>query len=1454
MPGKRINWNVILVVIIGLTILVGTAIGLRQWQRSRNASEGLKYGTAAYEEGRWSEAASQLGRYVAIHQNDKEILLKYADALFQVRPRNNGIKGALNAYRKVLLLDKGNLQAATRVAEIYMMMNAPGEAELNIRKALAANDDPEIRHWLAVALVSQRLPEKVEDAITQLKTILKKNLQDKKAYQLLAGILVQQKKIEEATDQLKQIVSAHPDEINAYELLGQIADGQSPPPPQTAEYWFNLAVEKNPEAAQAYLARAFYHLKNNHSPQAQADLQQAQTKELSDFDVTLRLARGWIQVNELEKADKLLQGMDTEKPALWQMRIALAQRKKSSETPVDVVTAALEKLPATPRWDFLPYAIELLIETKSLEKAEACIEEIIQQDEMPAQVSLWQGLVAKQKEQYYKAIDHFEKAVKLGDKSVRTRLNLAETFSQVGDTLSSVQALRALVSQYPNDLNIRLSLARAMLQIGNDLEATEHVRQAFTMTPANPQEEMSRLQVQMQLLSRQGLAQNATILKNMQDQLTGIEKAGGDTTDVRQMKFQIALRKKDYATAQTLLAEWEKEDPASLNVAQNQVALLIARDEIDLAKEKLLAMTKTFPESMTPVRSLVAVYLRQEDSAGCEATLTQAIKRFKKPADHRTLAFMLTDLYLEMDKDLEKAPAARALTVLDELKNDLPRDIPVRRRLLTLRPVLEDGPKAQSLVDDIKSIEGEDGWQWRYEQAKIWLTREDFKENHSEIVALLKENLTANQADLPSRLLLATAYTRNEDYKLAALAYNDALPYSPNNINIMVAAVMANTQAGDIDQADQILERAQKLNIPHPELPRLELQKNFRRGNLSNAEKILEKFVKDNKSDQASRLSLATVKMRQGDNAEAEIRQEKYAEAAELIRALRAESPKLFPAAAVQVDLFMRQNKTQDALSCCDEIVQTFNDSPAYMLRANTLEIIGRIKDIGNEGHIERAEKDYAQAAKLTPDDISVFLGQCNFYTNQARPADAIMAIEKALALDPKNAEALKRATALYVQSEEAATVAKGRDLLRDALKIYPEDNDLNFQLANLFMADGTQPAINKATDILNDIVQREPRANRAWVRLIQLASQQRNYRNAVDLATMGLAHSRDNRELLLLKSQAEAMISPSSAETTLKKLHDLYKNDVDIAIRLANLYLTEGKNKEAISLLKSIEKTAETDAVKKSIKVGILAASYKEGDKANSIAQLEAMQKSAPDDPLPAMALMNLYADENNWEEATARANQWHQAHPKDTTTLLSFVNTLLTRKRDDHIETCVKDLLGRILEMDPENARAVQLLAVLEHSAGQSSQALQRYQKLLELQPDNVIAMNNLAWILCEQEKQYPQALKLTQTGLAKAPNYFDLVDTRGVIYYRMGQLEKAIIDFKTCIDLYPRSASGLPGCYFHLGRAQAQKNKPAEAMKNLTQALELNKKAGGQALTPSDISEIQKLLDDLMKTPAS
>ena len=173
-------------------------------------------------------------------------------------------------------------------------------------------------------------------------------------------------------------------------------------------------------------------------------------------------------------------------------------------------------------------------------------------------------------------------------------------------------------------------------------------------------------------------------------------------------------------------------------------------------------------------------------------------------------------------------------------------------------------------------------------------------------------------------------------------------------------------------------------------------------------------------------------------------------------------------------------------------------------------------------------------------------------------------------------------------------------------------------------------------------------------------------------------------------------------------------------------------------------------------------------------------------------------------------------------------------------------EDILKLVLQKDSENPTASILLAELHLTGGDPDQAAILFQATLNRQPDHIIAMNNLAWILSNHQKKHREALQLTQRAMAINPDYIDLIDTRGVIFYNMREHQKAIAEFEKCLILYQKGNPAVASVHFHLGKSFNALGKTSDAIIQLKNALTLHQKKS--TLSTADLFEVKQLLAKL------
>jgi len=1394
MARLRINWKLIIVLLIAVGGLAVTAWGLRQWNRSRRSERGLNAGLKAYEDRQWPQAADNLGRYLGVVPDDAAILAKYADAQLKRRPlKRPYVVQAINAYRRILRMDETaqiddvQREAAIQLVRLYLQMNVPTEAELIATQRLAKGNDNEMRRLLAVAYINQR---KFTDAIVELDKIIKDD----------------------------------PSQVLAYSAMGQLAQRRPEDFAVGAEHWFNEAVRNNPRSAQAYIIRGIYFLENKQTSKAMSDFEQAEKLDLSDTSVRLALAEGYIKADQLDKAETHLEAVEQADPGninLWNKWATLALKTNSQDRMRDVAGRGVEKL-ASEAAAFLPVAAELYIRAGDLDKAVDCMEQLRLQDAEGSLITFLEGLVNEQKGLWADALKKFRRAMEMGMQTEAVQLKIASLCVRLGDKVAAARRLKALLNKYENSYRGRYALATLLIEEGRYSEAAEHARMLTRQEPRRLDGHLLYMRARIRLLAEKKTGPDDPVWDLVEADLKRLDESLPQTPSVKTMMIYAAMQRGDLDRAQRMVDELEVQHSDELAPKLAQVDVLVARDEIDRAIENLEDIIRQFPESTLSVSYLVSLLAGRRDFSRCQDILVDAISRIEDPESLRMLNLTLAAVYERNGKTEE------ACRLLESVSQQLPDDIPVLRKLIAYRQATGHNDRLQELVDRIKSLEGDDGWQWRLEQARVWfgLDTEEFNKRWPEAVALLKENLNANPDDQSSRRLLAACYERAGRLHLAISLYTQALERSPDDINIIVPAVAMLYRAQRYEQANEILDRAIRENpaaTTDMRLARLALQRHQRQGDLEPAADILENLLSADPENNDDRFTLALIRMFQED----------YQQARQLLNQLKIMDPGYLPAVAGLVELNIRQGKRDEAINLCNETVDRLGNPQAYILRSRAYMRLAEI---------EKARQDMEKAISLEPDNVGNLQLKAAFHQVLGETQLAVATLEKALSLAPEDFGLLKQAAFVFMASPDRQDVERGRTLMEKAIAARADDVELLTAKAAILLRQGTAPALKEAEQLLKDTVSKHPGNERAWVMLANLYLGKDDLARAMDIVLQGLAHLPRSRTLLLTKASAEARRSPELAVGTLRQLLDERPDDIGIVLDLARTYAAAGRHDEAIKLLEEKSAIAKGPDVRR-IDTALAVILYDSGKTDQATARFESLRTSQPDDQALILAYAGALAKGKAWAELTDLVVGWCNRYPDNTAILPTVVQSIISGGDENGAKTA-ETILRRVIANHDDCVVAVSSLAMLMHTQGKTDEAVELYEKVLSLEPDRLIAMNNLAWILCEERKDYQRARELVSRGLALNPLYADLIDTSGMIHYRMKMLDKAVEDFKKCIELYPENAPGRASSYFHLAKALEQMGDKQQALSNLRKSIAM------EGLSEQERSEAEKLLVTLMQ----
>jgi serine/threonine protein kinase len=129
-----------------------------------------------------------------------------------------------------------------------------------------------------------------------------------------------------------------------------------------------------------------------------------------------------------------------------------------------------------------------------------------------------------------------------------------------------------------------------------------------------------------------------------------------------------------------------------------------------------------------------------------------------------------------------------------------------------------------------------------------------------------------------------------------------------------------------------------------------------------------------------------------------------------------------------------------------------------------------------------------------------------------------------------------------------------------------------------------------------------------------------------------------------------------------------------------------------------------------------------------------------------------------------------------------------------------------------DPEHRRNLVLsygeLACLLYGLGRQTEAAEPYRKALELEEDDPVVNNELAWFLVTSPepclRDAARALRLAQKVVTAWPESADYRNTLGVAYYRNGDDRAAVAELERAISMQP---GGTPLDWFFLAMAHGR-----------------------------------------------
>lgn len=587
----------------------------------------------------------------------------------------------------------------------------------------------------------------------------------------------------------------------------------------------------------------------------------------------------------------------------------------------------------------------------------------------------------------------------------------------------------------------------------------------------------------------------------------------------------------------------------------------------------------------------------------------------------------------------------------------------------------------------------------------------------------IQQVLKVSPTHLPSVLLAGATEYALGSFEQAEQYLNTVLDKAPDNLHARKLMVATLIKTKQFQRAIQILEATLPAVPEDSQLLMLAGEAYLESNDFAKATEYFDKASKIDPKSAGARVSLGLSRLAAGETERA---------MTDLQSAVELDSGK-FQADILLIMTHIQRNELDQALSAIQGLEKKQPDNPlTYNLRGAVY--IGK-KDIAG------ARREFEHALKLQPGYFPAAMNLAQLDLQDKKPDEARKRFETLLEKDKNNMQAMlalanltartggKREDVLgWLERAKKAGPGAPQPLLMLA-KYHLQSGDAKQALANAEEARNTNPDNPEVLDILG---------------LTQLAAGEQDHALSTYGKLVELQPKSPLAQFRLASAQAAAG-NHAAAGLTLKKVLELKPDYLDARVMLGGLELRAGHQDEALKIAQQVQSQASQ-----------LPAGYVlEGDirfSEKNFTEAAALYEKAyglGKNGALAMKIHTAQTQAGKPEEGETRLKQWLKENPEDMTVRFYLADAYLKAAK---YPAAIVEYEG-MLKKQPDNLTALNNLA-WAYQQVKDPRALQYAEKAYELKSDNAAVVDTLGWMLVEQGKT-ERGLELLERAVSLAPD---------------------------------------------------------------------------------------------------
>jgi tetratricopeptide (TPR) repeat protein len=596
----------------------------------------------------------------------------------------------------------------------------------------------------------------------------------------------------------------------------------------------------------------------------------------------------------------------------------------------------------------------------------------------------------------------------------------------------------------------------------------------------------------------------------------------------------------------------------------------------------------------------------------------------------------------------------------------------------------------------------------------------------------------------------------------------DVLAISQDNLDALNTLAVADWKLGDREQSERRLQEG-LARFPKDLRTNVSLaQIRIARKDLSGAEEILTKLSQQQPPNALAFVALAELHIFMNRQNEAE---------QDYQRALQIE-PQNAVALLEYGALKMRSGPKDDA----EELFKRVSALPDRQYRPMHATFLWQT------GRRAEAIDELARLAQADASDRDARTRLVTAYVAAGRKEEAQKVLNATLERRPKDVDALLQRSELYLQAGKLSEAEK--DLLQ-AARFHPANAPAHFLLARLHGARGTTLSQRQE---LTEALRLEPSMLRARLALSSLLVGTGAAKTALQILDEAPVEQKELAPTIVQRNWALLAVGDKPA----------FRKGIDDGLakeRTPDLLL-----QDAISKLDARDVTGARTSLMEALSgspedtraLELLARSYIAGkDTSGAVKFGREYAAKRPNSPRIQYWLGQFLASQGEPEGAATAYQAAIAADPAFFPAKLALATLEIGRGK-------LQEARKRLAELPQENNSVRFLSAHVEQASGNNAAALDLYRKIVEAEPNNALALNNLAYLLSEHAGKSEEALAYAQKAKELQPENAMIDDTLGWVMYRRSLYGNAVKHLESATSKAPNAVRQyhLAMTYFQLG----------------------------------------------------